>query len=73
MFFNPYNTSYKLTNTAGITKTMTSTIPSGGNIQSTRLFRMGINTTNATTKNMWLLRLWFVAKNVDPIWFSTPE
>lgn len=73
MFFNPNNVSYKLTSTDGITKLMTSTIPSGGQIDHPRLFRMGLHTTNSTPKHMWLLRLWFIAKNVDPTWFDTPE
>lgn len=73
MYFNPNNVSYKLTNTDGITKIMTSTIPSGGAIDYPRLFRLGLNTTNSTEKHLWLLRLYFVAKNVDPTWFDSPE
>lgn len=72
-FFNPLNVSYTLTNTDGIAKIMTSTIPSGGVVDYGRLFRFGINTTNSTTKNMWVRRLFFVAKNADASWFSTPE
>ena len=72
-FFNPNNVSYKLTNTDGITKVITSTIPSGGAIDYPRLFRFGLNTTNSTTKHMWLLRLYFIAKNVDSSWFDGPE
>jgi hypothetical protein len=72
-FFNPNTVSYKLTNTDGLTKVMTSTIPSGGSIDYPRLFRFGLDTTNSTTKHMWLLRLYFIAKNTDPSWFNGPE
>ena len=73
MFFNPSNVSFKITNQDGIVKVMTSTIPSGGYIDNPRLFRIGLNTTNTQTKNLWVLRLFFVAKNSEPYWFDGPE
>lgn len=73
MYFNPHNVSYKLSSTDGITKIMTSTIPSGGPIDYPRLFRIGLNTTNPTEKYLWLMRLFFIAKNVDDTWFDGPE
>lgn len=73
MFFNPSNVSYKLTNSDGITKIVTSTIPSGGQIDNPRLFRIGLNTTNATAKDLWSTRLYFVAQCADTLWYSSPE
>jgi len=73
MFFNPNSVSYKLTNSDGVTKLMTSTIPSGGQIDHPRLFRLGLNTTNSTEKHMWIRKLMFIAKNVDATWFDSPE
>ena len=61
MIFDPETAQFYLSSSDGISKVMTSTIPSGGIIENTRLFRIGINTTNPTPKHMWVFKVKFNA------------
>lgn len=72
-FFNPYTAEFKLSSSDGITKVMTSTIPSGGMIENKRLFRIGLNTTNATAKQMWVMKVKFNAITAEPTYYNNPE
>jgi hypothetical protein len=73
MFFNPSNASIKFTNSAGTLKLVTSTIPSGGQIEPIRNWRMGIQTTNSQPKNMYVNLVKFIANNNSVDFFDGPE
>ena len=73
IYFDPISASCKFTNSDGIVKLVTSTIPSGGQIDPNRVWRQGIQTTNSTSKNMYVSHIQFVAKNVSSIWFDQPD
>lgn len=72
-FYDPLLAQVKISNTDGFLKVITSTIPSGGQIDSNRVFRAGIQTTNSTVKNMYVGHIYLVAKNVSSVWFDTPD
>jgi hypothetical protein len=72
IYFNPINASIKIVNNDGTVKTITSTVPSGGIVDPTRNWRMGIQTTNSQEKIMYINRVMFHAKTNDPAWPSGP-
>jgi hypothetical protein len=72
IYFNPTNSTIKILNSDGTLKVITSTVPSGGQIDPTRNWRMGIQTTNTQEKVMYVNRVKFDAKNNDPIWPDGP-
>jgi hypothetical protein len=72
IYFDPVSASCKFTNSDGLIKLVTSTIPSGGQIDPNRVWRQGIQTTNSTVKNMYVSHIQFVGKNVSSIWFDDP-
>ena len=53
-YYNPYTAEFKVKSSKGVSKLVTSTIPSGGQIDNVRVFRIGIDTTNATSKTLWI-------------------
>ena len=73
IFFNPTNATIKISNSDGTLKLLTSTIPSGGQIDPTRNWRMGIQTTNSQEKIMYVAYVKFDAKNNDTTCFDSPE
>lgn len=73
IFYNPFSGEVKLANSDGQGKLITSNVPSGGIIETKRMWREGIMTTTAQIKNLWLQRVAFAAKNGDVTWFAAPE
>lgn len=72
IFYNPYTAEVKISNSDGGYKLVTSTVPSGGQIDPQRCWNHGIVTTNSTVKKMWTAHVAFIAKNIDPAWFDVP-
>jgi len=73
MFFNPTNASVKISNNDGVLKIVTSNIPSGGQIDPVRTFRMGLQTTNSQVKNLYISMVKFTGNNNSTDFFDSPE
>ena len=73
LFFNPTNASIKISNNDGTLKLITSTIPSGGQIDAVRTWRMGIQTTNSQVKNLYVGNIKFIGHNNATEFFDGPE
>jgi hypothetical protein len=73
MFFNPSNATIKISNSDGVLKVITSTVPSGGQIDSIRTWRMGIQTTNSQVKNIYVGNVKFIGHNNSTDFFDGPE
>jgi len=72
IFVNPISGEVKFASSDGNGKIATSNFPSGI-IEPKRRWSEGINTTNSTTKNLYLANVFFAALNGDTLWFSQPE
>lgn len=72
IFFNPYTAEVKISNSDGGYKLVTSTVPSGGQIDPQRVWLHGLKTTNTTAKKLWTAHIAFLAKNIDTAWFTVP-
>lgn len=72
IFFNPYTAEVKISNSDGGYKLVTSTVPSGGQIDPQRVWLHGLKTTNSTAKKLWTAHIAFLAKNIDTAWFTVP-